>query len=101
MRPLLLVLAMAAGTAGALPVGAQAPSPCDKLAGEEQKRCLKIEEERSREWDRLGRDEDTPRRSCDELFGPDKERCLKRGGTVRAGTHPSGAAGASAAPRIR
>jgi len=85
MRPLLLVLAMAAGTAGALPVGAQAPSPCDRLAGEEQKRCLKLQEERRREQERLGRQEEAPRRSCDRLFGPEKELCLKRGGTVRAG----------------
>jgi hypothetical protein len=53
----------------ALPVHAQVVSPCGKLAGEEQKRCL--EQERK------------PKK-CDALFGPEKEACLKRGGTVRA-----------------
>jgi len=78
------------------PSGAQAPSLCDKLAGEEQKRCLAAEEERRREQERLGREEEKPR-TCDDLFGPAREICLKRGGTVRAGTVP-GAAGGSAAP---
>lgn len=67
-----------------MPAGAQAPSPCDKLAGEEQKRCLQLEEQRRQERERLGREEDAPPRKCDSLFGPEKELCLKRGGTVRA-----------------
>ena len=75
------------------PSSAQHPSPCDKLAGEEQKRC-RMQEKEQRE--RLGREEQKPR-SCDRLFGPEKEICLKRGGTVRAGAGSS-AAGGSAAP---
>lgn len=67
-----------------MPAGAHAPSPCDKLAGEEQKRCLQLEEQRRQERERLGREEDAPPRKCDSLFGPEKELCLKRGGTVRA-----------------
>ena len=67
-----------------MPASAQAPSPCERLAGEEQKRCLRLEEQRRREGERLGREEDGPPRKCDGLFGPEKELCLKRGGTVRA-----------------
>ena len=70
--------------AGALPVGAQAPSPCGNLAGEEMKRCRQLEEQRRRERERLGREADEKLRKCDRLFGPEKELCLKRGGTVRA-----------------
>lgn len=76
--------------------GAQPPSACDRLAGEEQKRCLALEKERQRERERLGGEEEK-QRSCDALFGPEKELCLKRGGTVRAGAAP-GATGGSAAP---
>lgn len=68
------------------PARAEAPSPCERLAGEEQERCLQIEAERLREKERLGRQEAAPRPKCDRLFGPEKELCLKRGGTVRAGT---------------
>ena len=63
----------------------EAPSPCDRLAGAEQKRCLRLEQERRQERERLGREEDGKPRPCDRLFGPEKELCLKRGGTVRAG----------------
>jgi hypothetical protein len=91
-----------------LPARAQAPaepSACDRLAGEEQRRCLALEEQRRREYERLGRQEDEPAppKACDALFGPEKELCLKRGGTVRASKDApaSGAAGASAAPRPR
>lgn len=63
---------------------AQAPSMCGRLAGEEQKRCLQLEEQRRQERERLGREEERKPRDCDALFGPAKEVCLKRGGTVRA-----------------
>jgi hypothetical protein len=75
----------AAYLAGAMPAHAQAPSPCERLAGQEQKRCLLLEQQRRQERERLGREEDRQPRSCDRLFGPEKELCLKRGGTVRAG----------------
>ncbi len=87
--------------AGAMPARAQAPSPCDRLAGEEQKRCLQIEEQRRQERERLGREEEQKPRNCDRLFGPEKDLCLKRGGTVRAGSAPSGATGGSAARPAR
>ena len=94
MRTPFAVLALAM-LAAAAPARAQAPSasPCDRLAGEEQKRCVQIEQQRRREQERLGREEDAPQPKCDALFGPEKELCLKRGGTVRAGSAPSGAAG--------
>jgi hypothetical protein len=85
----------------ALPARAQAPSPCDRLAGEEQKRCLQLEEQRRQERESLGREEGERPRKCDSLFGPEKELCLRRGGTVRAGTAPSGATGGSAAQPAR
>jgi hypothetical protein len=88
-----------------LPARAQAPSACDRLAGEEQKRCVQLEEQRRQEYERLGRQEDerTPPKKCDALFGPEKELCLKRGGTVRASEDapPSAATGGSAAPQRR
>ena len=84
MRTLFLSAALAA-----FPAHAQQPaSPCDKLAGEEQKRCLRLERERQQEQERLGREEAETPRSCDRLFGPEKELCLKRGGTVRARQAP-------------
>ena len=76
MRALLFGMALVA-----LPVHAQVAPPCEKLAGEEQKRCIAQQEQLSRE--RLGREEERPQK-CDALFGPEKEACLKRGGTVRA-----------------
>jgi hypothetical protein len=76
MRALLFGVAVAA-----LPVHAQTVSPCEKLAGEERKGCIRQQEQLERE--RLGREEDKPQK-CDALFGPEKEACLKRGGTVRA-----------------
>jgi hypothetical protein len=83
MRALLLAAAVAA-----LPAHAQPASPCDQLAGEEQKRCLRLQAERQQEKERLGREEQQAPRSCDRLFGPEKELCLKRGGTVRAREAP-------------
>lgn len=83
MRALFLAAALAAA-----PGYAQPTSPCDKLAGEEQKRCLRLEQERQQEKERLGREEGETPRSCDRLFGPEKELCLKRGGTVRARQAP-------------
>ena len=84
MRAIFLAFAVAI-LAGAMPARAQAPSPCERLAGQEQKRCLQLEQQRRQERERLGREEDRKPRSCDRLFGPEKELCLKRGGTVRAG----------------
>ena len=99
MKTLAIAGAAAALLAVVFPSGAQAPSRCDKLAGEERKLCLTQE---SGERERLGREEDERKpRSCDDLFGPEKEICLKRGGTVRAGAEPSAessATGATAAP---
>lgn len=87
MRAVLLSLSLTV-LAYASPARAQAPSPCDRLAGAEQKRCLKQEEQheerRRQERERLGREEDGKPRSCDRLFGPEKKLCLERGGTVRA-----------------
>ena len=74
----------AALLACAIPARGQAPSPCEKLAGEEQRRCLQLEQQRRQERERLGREEERKLRSCDRLFGPEKDLCLKRGGTVRA-----------------
>jgi hypothetical protein len=93
--------AAAAACIAASPAYAQPASPCDKLAGEEQKRCLRLQEERRQEQERLGREEAETPRDCDRLFGPEKELCLRRGGTVRAGSAPTGAAGGTAAPQAR
>jgi hypothetical protein len=79
MRALLLSAVLHAVAA---PAGAQTPPACDKLAGEELKRC--IVQQRELERERLGREEEKPQK-CDALFGPEKEVCLKRGGTVRTG----------------
>ena len=68
-----------------MPARAEPPSPCDRLAGEEHKRCLQLEAQRRLERERLGREADEKARKCDRLFGPEKDLCLKRGGTVRAG----------------
>ena len=76
MRALIAGIFLIASSAGA-----QTPSACDKLAGEEQKRCIQQQQQLERE--RLGREEEKPQK-CDALFGPEKEVCLKRGGTVRA-----------------
>ena len=100
MRTLLLAFPLAL-LACALPAHGQTPSPCDRLAGEEQRRCLQLEEQRRQEHERLGREEEHKPRQCDGLFGPEKELCLKRGGTVRAGGTPSGATGGSTAPGAR
>ena len=98
MRSRFLVATLAC--VAAFPAYAQPSSPCDKLAGEEQKRCLRLEQERRQEKERLGREEAETPRSCDRLFGPEKDLCLRRGGTVRAGA-PTGAAGGTASPQGR
>ena len=82
-------LFLGAGTVACLaacPAYAQPASPCDKLAGEEQEHCRRLEKQRQQEKDRLGREQAQTPRECDRLFGPEKELCLKRGGTVRAGS---------------
>ena len=99
MKALYAVAAAAGVVTAWSPSSAQVPSRCDKLAGEERKLCLMQERQRDRE--RIGREEDGKPRSCDELFGPAKEICLKRGGTVRAGVGSgvdASASGGSAAP---
>jgi hypothetical protein len=87
MKALYAAAAAAAFVVAWSPSSAQVRSPCDKLAGAEQERCLAQEKEQR---ERLGREEQKPR-SCDALFGPEKEICLKRGGTVRAATPSDGA----------
>jgi hypothetical protein len=80
---LLLVTPMAFAQA---PREIERASPCDKLAGAEQERC--IAEEKARR-EQLGRSE-APKKACDELFGPEKELCLKKGGSVKTGTGATG-----------
>jgi hypothetical protein len=95
MKTLYVVAAAASFIVAWSPSGAQPASPCDRLAGAEQRRCLA---EQKGERDPVGRDEAGKPRTCDTLVGPERELCLKRGGTVRAGTDSPGAAGGYAAP---
>lgn len=80
----LLLFALLTGLA--MPLFAQqAPSVCERLAGESREQCVREERERA---ERIAKDRELIG-TCDSLVGPEKEHCLRRGGTVEAGADSS------------